>query len=169
MRNVGRNRRRGSTALEFALVGIPIMFILFSLFEAARGMWTYQMLAYAIREGTRYAAMHGQGCASPNTCQVTVGTIASYIQTAGPLIDPSSTLTFTPASGTPISGSITTLKSNTTTWPPSGANAEGQTVKISIKYPFQTTLALFWAGAGPPLNDSQTFSLVASSAETIQF
>ena len=30
-------RERGSTALEFVLVGIPMMFILFSLFEAARG------------------------------------------------------------------------------------------------------------------------------------
>jgi Flp pilus assembly protein TadG len=60
--------RKGSTALEFALVGIPLLFILFSLFEAARGMWTYQMMAYAVREGTRYAAMHGKGWASPNTC-----------------------------------------------------------------------------------------------------
>jgi len=163
------NRRRGATALEFTLVGIPTIFVLISLFEAARGMWTYEMLAYAVREGTRYAAMHGQGCASPNACQVTVGQLASYVQTAGPLIDPISTLTFTTASGSTINGAMSTLKTNTTIWPPAGANAPGQNVKISIKYPFQTILAIFWAGAGPPLNNSQTFYLGASSTEPIQF
>jgi Flp pilus assembly protein TadG len=162
-------QRRGSTALEFVLVGIPVMFVLFSLFELARGMWTYQMLAYAIREGTRYTAMHGSGCASPNTCQVTVGQIATYIQTAGPLIDPVSTLTLTPAAGTATTGSITTLKTSTTVWPPSSANAPGNTIKISIRYPFRTILAMFWAGSGSPLNDSQTFNLGASSTQAVQF
>jgi hypothetical protein len=165
----GGRKRKGSTALEFVLVGIPVMFVLFSLFETARGMWTYQMLAYAIREGTRYAAMHGKGCASPNTCSVTVGQLASYIQTAGPLIDPISTLTFTPATGSAISGSITSLKTNSTTWPPSTANTPGQSVSISVSYPFQTVLAMFWVGQGPPLNDSQTFNLKASSTEPIQY
>ena len=162
-------RERGSTALEFVLVGIPMMFILFSLFEAARGMWTYQMLAYAVREGTRYASTKGKGCASPNTCQVKIKDLVSYVQTAGPLIDASSTMTFTPATGTAITGTISALSSNTTVWPPSGANVPGQTVKISVTYPFRTILAMFWAGAGAPLNDSQTFTLGASSAEPIQF
>jgi Flp pilus assembly protein TadG len=163
------NRRRGSTALEFVLVGIPMLFILFSLFEAARGMWTYQMLAYAIREGTRYASVHGKGCASPNTCQVTIGQLVTYIRTAGPLIDASSTVTFTPATGSVTSGTVTALSTNTAIWPPSTANTAGQTVQISIVYPFRTILAMFWAGAGQPLNDSQTFNLGASSAEPIQF
>ena len=162
-------RRRGSTALEFVLVGIPVMFVLFSLFEEARGMWTYQMLAYAIREGTRYCSVHGKGCASPNTCSVTIGQIATYIQTAGPLIDPISTLTLTPASGSATSGSITSLKTNTTVWPPSAANTPGQTVQLTINYPFQTILAVFWVGSGPPLNDDQTFHLKASSKQPIQY
>ena len=54
--------------LEFVLVGIPLIFVILSIFEIARGMWTYQTLAFAVREGTRYAIMHGKGCASPNTC-----------------------------------------------------------------------------------------------------
>ena len=156
--------RKGSTALEFALVGIPLLFILFSLFEAARGMWTYQMMAYAVREGTRYAAMHGKGCASPNTCQVTVGNIATYIQAAGPLIDPGSTLTLTPASGTATSDTITNLKTNTTIWPPSSSNVPGQTVKLSIQYGFNTILPIFWS-----TGSARTYPLVATSAEPVQF
>ena len=161
--------RRGSTSLEFIMAGIPLMFILFSAFESARGMWTYEMMAYAVREGTRYASVHGNGCSSPNSCQVTIGQIASRIQTSGPLISSSSTLTFTPASGSAVSGTISSLASNSTVWPPTGANAPGQNVKIAVSYPFQTILAVFWAGAGPPLNDSQTFTLRASSTEPIQF
>ncbi len=164
-----QRRQRGSTMLEFVLVGIPLIFVLISLFEIARGMWTYQNIAYAIREATRYASMHGSGCASPNTCLITVGQIADYVQAAGPGIDPASTMTLTPAVGTAISGSITDLHSNTATWPPTSANTPGNTVKISIKYQFRTILAIFWTGDGAPLNDSQTFTLPASSTETIQF
>ena len=58
---------------------------------------------------------------------------------------------------------------STTTWPPSGANAPGQLVKISLKYRFRTFLAIFWAGAGAPLNDSGSFYLPASSTEAITF
>ena len=157
--------RKGSTAVEFVLVGIPLLFILFSLFEAARGMWTYQMMAYAVREGTRYAAMHGKGCASPNTCQVTIGNIATYIQTAGPLINSGSTLTLTPASGTATSDTIANLKTNTTIWPPTSSYAPGQTVKLSITWGFRTIIPIFWSRSG----NATTFYLVATSAEPVQF
>ncbi len=161
--------RRGATALEFTLAGIPLMFILFSIFEGARGMWTYEMMSYAVREGTRYASMHGKDCASPNSCQITVGQIASYIQAAGPLLSSSTTLTLTPSTGSATTGTISSLASNSAIWPSSTANAPGQTVKIAASYPFQTILAIFWTGSGPPLNDSKTFTLRASSAEAIQY
>src|SRR5215471_18790761 len=55
-----RNRQRGGSSLiEFTLVGIPIIFVLISTFEMSRGMWLYHTLAYAAREGTRYAIVHG--------------------------------------------------------------------------------------------------------------
>jgi hypothetical protein len=41
-------RTRGASSLEFALVGIPILFVLISSFEM------YHTLAYAIKEGSRY-------------------------------------------------------------------------------------------------------------------
>jgi Flp pilus assembly protein TadG len=156
--------------LEFTLVGIPMIFILLSIFEVARGMWTYQTLAYAVREGTRYAIMHGKGCASPNSCQVTIGNITSVIQAAGVGLDPASVyVTFTPASGSASTDTMTNQLASTTTWPPSGANVPGQTVSISAKYQFKTFLAIFWAGAGRPLNDSGSFWLPASSSEPIQY
>jgi Flp pilus assembly protein TadG len=165
-----RKGRRGSTILEFTLVGIPMIFIFISIFEISRGMWIYHTLAYAVREGTRYAAMHGSGCASPNTCQVTIGGIAGVIKTAGVGLDPNGVnVTFTPASGSVSSDTMTNQLASTTVWPPTGANAPGQTVKISVKYPFRTFLAVFWAGAGAPLNDSGVFYLPATSTQSIQF
>jgi Flp pilus assembly protein TadG len=155
--------------VEFVLVGIPIIFMLISLFEIARGMWMYHTVSYAVREATRYVSMHGSGCASPNSCQITVGNIAQYIQSAGPGIDPASTLTLTPATGSATSGTITSLSASNTTWPPSTANTPGNLVTINVKYPFRTVLSIFWPGSGGALNDSQTFYLPATSAATIQF
>jgi Flp pilus assembly protein TadG len=170
MTGSNRSRRKGSALLEFTLVGVPILFTMICLFEMTRGMWVYQSMAYAVREATRYATRHGSGCASPNACQVTIGQITSVLKSAGPGLDPSSvTVTFTPASGSATSGTMSTLLSNSTVWPPSSANATGQNLTISVKYPFASVLAMFWPGAGGPLNDSKTFNLGATSTEAIQF
>ena len=169
MRLRTRGGRRGNTTIEFVLVGIPMIFILLSIFEIARGMWIYNTMAYAVREGVRYAIMHGKGCASPNSCSVTIGGIATRIRQAGVGLDPNSvTLTFTPAGGTASSGTMTTQMASSTTWPPSAFNAPGQQVKISAQYQFRTFLALFWAGAGQSAG-SGSFNLVTASAEPIQF
>ena len=165
-----RRKRKGNAMVEFVLVGIPVIFILISIFEISLGLWTYQTMAYAVREGVRYAAVHGKGCASPNTCQVTIGQITSVIKSAGVGLDPNATtLTFTPASGSATSDTITNLLASNTTWPPSAANGVGQNVKIAVNYPFRTVLAIFWVGDGRPINDSQVFHLSASSTEPVQY
>jgi Flp pilus assembly protein TadG len=164
-----RRRQAGATMLEFVLVGIAMIFMLICLFEISRGLWAYHTLAYAIREGTRYAAMHGKDCAAPNTCTVTVGNIVTYMKNAGGGFDPdNTTLTFTPQSGSATSDTMTNLASSSTSFPPSGAYAPGNTVQITSKYKFKTVLAIMWFG-GAPVNDSGTFYLSASSTELIQF
>jgi hypothetical protein len=170
MTNGARARQKGSTILEFVLVGIPIIFILISLFEAARGMWTYTTLSYSVREATRYASVHGSGCGSPQSCPVKVKDIVTLIQSSGVGLDPATTIaTFTPATGSAISGTLSTLSTNATIFPPSTANSPGQNLKITLVYPFRTILAIFWAGDGHALNDSQVFHLGASSTEPIQY
>lgn len=62
-------RRGGNAMIEFVLVGIPLIFVLISIFEMARGMWLYHTLAYSVKEGVRYTIVHGQNCATaPNSC-----------------------------------------------------------------------------------------------------
>ena len=92
------------------------------------------LMPFAVRKGLRYAIMHWKGCATPNTCQVTIGSITSVIQSAGAGLDPDSVyVTFTPSSGSASSDTMTNQLASTTTWPTSGANPPGQTVSISDK------------------------------------
>lgn len=169
-----RKRARGASILEFTLVGIGMIFAILSFFEIAFGMWTYQTMSYAVREGSRYAAMHGKDCDPSYTaanCLVTVSQIASVIKTAGAGIDPNlTTVTLTPATGSATSDTLANLISSytSTNWPPSAAYAPGQKVTVTATYPFRTFLAMFWVGSRAK-NYSGVFTLGASSTELIEF
>ena len=165
------NRRRGSALLEMTLVGIPLIFVLISTIEMARGMWIYHTLAYAVREGTRYTIVHGVNCGvSPNSCTLTVGQIATKIKnSAVGLYDTDNfqiTMTSLSDSIGPIT--LTSALSNTTQFPSSGGDAVQAPITFTATYPFQSVIAMFWPGAGKGMQ-FDTFTLPASSQEAIQF
>jgi Flp pilus assembly protein TadG len=165
-----QRRQRGSAMIEFTLVGIPMIFILISVFEISRGMWNYHTLAYAVKEGTRYAIVHGSDCSSDpqNSCGVTLGQVAQKIQDAGIGLDPSPLrLTFT-SSGNAVTCTLNACLGNATVWPQAPLNTPGSTVAISASLPFQSALAMFWPGAGSGTN-FPTFNLTAGSSDIIQF
>jgi Flp pilus assembly protein TadG len=55
-----RDREEAGQALvEFALVLPLLLLIITGLFDVARATWQENTLAYAAREGTRYAIVHG--------------------------------------------------------------------------------------------------------------
>jgi len=168
-----KTRRRGNSLLEFTLVGIPLIFVLVSTIELARGMWIYHTIGYAVKEGTRYAVVHGQNCTKPpNSCSVTIGNIAGVIHSAGVGLDSGTlSLTFTDAGGTATTCTLKDCIANYTTnaWPPSTENAPGLKLKISGSYAFNSVIAMFWPGAGHPVSGLATLDLWASSRESIQF
>jgi Flp pilus assembly protein TadG len=171
--------RRGNSTLEFTLVGIPLIFVLISIFEISRGMWTYHTLAYAVRTGVRFAAVHGENCdpaASPtNSCLQTVATVSQVIKDAGVGLIPSDlTLEFRQGAAGGIMSSyaactLSNCLTNTTQYPPPGANRIFlDDVEITATYPFRSAIALVWAGA----NSTQVFpayNLPASSREVVEF
>jgi Flp pilus assembly protein TadG len=53
-------RRRGTHALECAVVFPLVFLLLFGLIVGALGVFRYQEVASLAREGSRYAAVHGQ-------------------------------------------------------------------------------------------------------------
>jgi hypothetical protein len=164
------SEKGGPTFLEFVLVGIPIIFVLISVFEMARGMWTYNVLAFAIKEGTRYVIVHGKGCGTaPNSCQATIGQIATQIQNAGTgLLPEDLSVTLTSLNSSVTCPAVNNCPNPDTIWPPDGGNDLGAPITITGTYPFRSALSMFWPGAGSGINFG-VFTLPASSREIVQF
>jgi len=59
MRKLFRSDEGGQSLIEFALVLPMLLLIMTGLFDVARATWQENTLAYAAREGTRYAIVHG--------------------------------------------------------------------------------------------------------------
>jgi len=157
------------------LVGIPIIFILISIFEMSRGMWMYDTAAHAAREGVRFATVHGSNCIQnlpsvTNNCGKTVKDVAKVIQDAGGGLDlDTTTVTFTAPSpgGGVVTCTLTVCAGITSTWPPVGSNTVGTVIQIDISTPFNSALAMFWPGAGKV--SFATVNLGATSLDAIQF
>ena len=170
-----------------AFVGIPLIFVLISVFEMSRGMWMYHTCSYAVKNGVRYAITHGINCnptassTNPNSCSVTLAQVAAVIQQASVGLELGATqLTFVPGTssssgydcflsspGAPLCSSQTT-----TAWPPdtagSGAlNGTGKPIQITIRTPFHSALSMFWPGS-KPVSFALAY-LAASSKDYITF
>ncbi|MCC6863177.1 MAG: pilus assembly protein [Bryobacterales bacterium] len=172
-------RNTGSAIVEFTLVGIPLMFVLISTFEMARGMWLYHTLSYAVREATRFVIVHGQNCdpvqSAPNSCQVSVAQIAGVIRDAGVGLMPDQLeVSMHTASGpNPYPGGVPSaalniLLTNNNPWPTGPGSNRPNDVVVIARYPFRSALVFFWPGAGAPLAPG-VIQLRATSREKIQF
>jgi len=182
------SRCGGQALVEFTFVGIPIIFVLICVFEISRGMWIYQTLAHAAKEGVRYASVHGFNCdQNGNTCAVNMGpvantcdgtntSVAEVIRCAAIGLDPTKTniffYTFSAgsASSKTLQGSCTLAigSCKATQFPPDLANQTGvYHVEIDITTPFNSALAMLWPGAAPVRFTSG--NLGATSADTVKF
>ncbi len=76
-------RRDDGTALvEFSLL-LPVLLLLtLGLFDVSRAVWQENTLAYAAREGTRYAIVHGSASSSPSTPTNTSGIVTTVEKAA---------------------------------------------------------------------------------------
>jgi Flp pilus assembly protein TadG len=157
--------------VEFTLVGIPLIFILISIFQMSLGMWSYHTLEEAVEEGTRFEAVRGanlqaqSACASnEDSCGASLNGIAAALANAAvglPAANWSATLTA--GGSTHTCSPLSSCLHVTTTWPPSGDNSSGTTIKISATYNFPSSLAFFWPG-----QQSQVFGTIALKAVSQQ-
>jgi Flp pilus assembly protein TadG len=161
--------RRGSSLIEFTLVGIPVIFVTASIVNASIAMWQFSNMAYAIQVTDSYVVLHGRGCTEHgNTCSLTVGTVASMIATQAPSLDTSKLkVTLQTNSASVVCEPLSNCLSNTTQFPSSTDNAVNFDVKIVATYPFTSPVAMFWPGAGS--EGSSTIRLGATTRQTIQF
>ncbi len=70
------NRRRGATAVETAMVLIPLLMFLFGIFEYGRLLMDWNLLNNAAREGCRYALANNTNVAITSNVQ---SVVASYM------------------------------------------------------------------------------------------
>ena len=169
---MNRRRERGSTLLEFVLVGIPAVFILISTVEMSRGMWNYHTLSRAVNEGSRLASIRGAGCTTAgNACSITVGTVATTIATAAiglPAANFNVTLV-TDSGATTACNPLSSCLSSATVWPPAtnSDNQAGKNVTVRATYNFTSAMAIFWPGHSAVQFGAVTFP--ASSTAKILF
>ena len=164
-----RRRSRGSTVLEFALVGVPMILVFVSIVEIGLLMWTYTTLAYAAKELNRYIAVHGKHCSSgTNNCALTVGTVATAAEGyAMGLSSSTLNLTLTSPSKTYNCNPVSSCTSNSNAWPPAADRTVGTLIKVTMQYQVSPALTMVWPGAKPATYGS--YNLGASSQQRVLF
>jgi hypothetical protein len=181
-----KSRRGGNAQVEFTLLGIPIIFILISVFELSRGMWIYNTLAYAVKDAVRYAAVHGQLCVQASLeCAVHIGgdpddekpPLARRIERAGVgLLPENLSVTIWSSTRPPVTHLLKDWFSITDCFPTASdctatvdlGAMQGMPITITARYPFKSAISMFWPGGGKGMVFG-TFNLPASARENIQF
>ncbi|HVV47662.1 MAG TPA: TadE family protein [Bryobacteraceae bacterium] len=150
--------------LEFTLMGVPLIFVLFSLFWMAMGMWQYHTIAEAVNATARTASVHGKGCAG-RTCATTVGSVARQIASrALGISDSQMNVTLNSSDTGAIScNPLSNCYSNSTAFPSSNGNTTSTTVTISATYQFTPAIS-FWT----PWSGGVTFNPVVLGANSSQ-
>jgi Flp pilus assembly protein TadG len=64
-----RADKSGTTAVEFALVGPALVFLLCGIIECGKMLWTQNALQYAVEQAARYAVLLNP--TNPTTCGTT--------------------------------------------------------------------------------------------------
>jgi len=132
-----RNRERGQTMVEFGMVVVVFMVIVLGIVEAGRAVWNYNTLSNAVREGTRYAMVHGANSGQPS----------------GPAADDTKVRQAVEKFSSGLDRSDLTVSSR---WP-DGANERGDKVRVRATYRFDS---MFSGLLGIP-------SITMSSASTM--
>lgn len=154
-----RSQESGTAQIEFALCAVFIVFLLISIFDMARGLWIYHTLAEAVRDGTRYSIVRGEGYANPNTNVRLPGARLAdvrdvVLRSAVGLVSDQLDLKFEVyGGGVTLLDSITCSPASTTScpwnsnWPPNGLAAPNLEVGIKANYPYNSLVVMFFPGS----------------------
>ena len=137
----------GQTLVEFSLTAFLAAMVLLFVVETGRMLLVYAAVANAAREGVRYAIVHGS----------TRATGSGQNNASGPSSNPAQVLTVVDkfAGIAPLSTSLLVVS---VTYP-GASNAPGQTVIVSVVYPYNPLITYF----------PSTLRLGSSSQGVIQF
>jgi Flp pilus assembly protein TadG len=117
--------------VEFSVVAVLLVLTLLFVVEMGRMLLVYTTVAIAARAGVRYAIVHGSTRA--------VGTTTS--SASGPGSNPAQVVTV--VDNFASAGLLTPSRLVITVSYPSGSNAPGQLVNISVVYPYDPLTTYF--------------------------
>ena len=167
-----RERSRGQTLVEFALVAPLLFLLLIAIFEAGRYVLFVETLNNASREGARFAIVNGDNAACPTGPLPPPATYADYGNCAA---DPDGTkvkqAVADSAQGLAAMGDLFVDAPVWTTHgdfaPPapgatsSGYNTRGDFVTVFVEYSYDPLFrSIFGVGVVPPITISSESSLV---------
>ena len=110
--------RAGNAMIESALCFLLFVTIFVAIMEFGMGVFTYNFVSYAAREGTRYASTRGSQCTSPCT-PATADTVQTMIRNQVVALDSSKVAV-------------------NTTW--NSSKVPGNTVTVNVSYPIKPIL-----------------------------
>jgi Flp pilus assembly protein TadG len=116
--------RRAVAALEFALLAVPLMLMVFGIIEFGRVLWTREALQMTAVEGARCMGILASSCASAGS--YSSGNTTSYIESVAT------------AWGITLNSSNLTLTRNSTNTACAPSGATPNISEVTITYTFQT-------------------------------
>lgn len=142
--------------IEFALSVSALLLVIFGILEFARAMYTYHTVSNAARLASRWAIVRGAGCTAPlDHCGATSGDIATWVRANVPVLD-ADALTVSAAWSTTADPSADCTQTD-----PTGNNAQGHVVCVTVAEPFDFVVPFVSGGARPTI--SSTSRMVISN------
>lgn len=121
---------RGQSAVEFAMVAMLALTLIFGIIQSALAIYAYNFVAYASRSAGRYATVHGANSSQPATSS----SIQSYVQGLVVALDP-------------------TELAVSSSWSPD--TSPGSTVTVTVTYEFKPFAPFAWS-VNLPLKSTST-------------
>jgi Flp pilus assembly protein TadG len=135
----------GATLVEFALSCAILFMTLFGVIGLCGALYSYNFVADAAHEATRYALVRGSACTGFTDCNITSAALQTYVQNLGyPAIVP---------------GNLTAAA----TWSGTNTpfNAPGNTVSVTVTYRYPLNIP-WWPQSGSILSLSSTSQMAIS-------
>jgi Flp pilus assembly pilin Flp len=151
-----RRAERGATLVEFALICMVFLAMVFGIIEFSRALYSYHFLSNMARDATRWAAVNGSTCGNDSSCDgaegmnngpATAADIENYVKGHVPMgINPAeiTAIALWPKSGATLPSACSTnptaqgcnCYSSSIGSDNTDANSPGCTVEVTVKYQF---------------------------------
>jgi Flp pilus assembly protein TadG len=133
----------GASLVEFTVSAAVLFMALFGIIQCSLGLYAYNYVSDAAREGTRFAIVRGSNCTALTYCQATEANIQTYLRGFQyPGIDVNNLV----VTANWFNASATTPTTWTSCGTGNGCKVPGNAVQVQVKYTFPLRIP-YWKNA----------------------